>query len=682
MRQVALHSPLWHSDTELLAMADSLQQTGEIVWGGYKFNVGLPFRESDLDQGLPSSQLKFASLVVPELFLEAYRISGRREFFVSARDVILAWARYERQAWLPRGFLWNDHAVAARVPVLAQFWADYRNDPNFDSEVAREILEFALRTGSMLAKDSHFTFATNHGVMQNIALLHLSAAFPGLPGAENFTATAVKRLVPQFRYYINNEGVVLEHSAGYHRDGLSLMGMVLWHLSLHNVATPKSWISKYVRAQAFYSQLRRPDGSLPMFGDTHGEAETLGPLVAELDNDGRALKMDPKYDWRPRLAYALYPVAGFGIWWSGLEHWPGPAGMSQTVVTWSNFPGHGHKLMDELSVLYWANGQTWWSNVGYWPYGVNGRDDTTSWIGSNAPHWKGEGDDSGRVVQLLGAGRSDELAAIDLKRETTDGYRVRRQVVDFRGRLCVVLDAAFDTNGRRTQSVWRSFPDVIVEKGLNRSGYRLHTRNGMPAISVVFAGPDLDVREPAELYAGVEGAIAQQDGPRPTPAFRVSHASDGRWAAVVWSTSDDELQYDIIGMPSMATWRDPSNWELAIRTDEGEFVVRRTSMEVEVKDTDGRRHTVQLKDAGGITEERGNIQNALAAMKRQYTKHADLVEYRTKATYALILLLLIQEAFFLSYRRLRGRYYRGLRAFSLVCWIALGLWMPTFYFRT
>ena len=106
----------------------------------------MPFSVDDIDKGLPAWQLALASFRIPNILLNAYEASGRKEFLIMARDVILAWASYERSAWLPKGLLWNDHAIAARVPVLAKFWRHYRNHPDYDPEAARYILQLVARS--------------------------------------------------------------------------------------------------------------------------------------------------------------------------------------------------------------------------------------------------------------------------------------------------------------------------------------------------------------------------------------------------------------------------------------------------------------------------------------------------------------------------------------------------------
>ena len=84
-------------------------------------------------------------------------------------------------------------------------------------------MELADRTGARLAKPELYNSRTNHGIMQNIGLIQLAVAFPTLPRAEFFKTVGCTRIVKQMRYYVDPEGPVLEHSAGYHEFGRDLL---------------------------------------------------------------------------------------------------------------------------------------------------------------------------------------------------------------------------------------------------------------------------------------------------------------------------------------------------------------------------------------------------------------------------------------------------------------------------
>lgn len=281
--------------------------------------------------------------------------------------------------------------------------------------MAKDIFQLVARSGQLLAKPSHFTFATNHGVMQNLALWQICLAFPTLPNVEFYKQLALERMRDQMSFYINDEGVVLEHSAGYQKAGLEFIGMAFKHLTLMIVPIPEEWRVKYAKAKDFYAQLKRPDGSLPMFGDTGGAS--FRPFVTKVDSNGKSEILNYSKNWIPKQSGSLYPVAGYCVWWDGLDGWPNEEALSQTVVAWSYFPGHAHKHADEMSVLLWATKHNWWTNIGYWPYGPKGRSEAVSWAGSNAPHVVNEPNNSKRQTRLLGYGWSDSLAVTDLERK-------------------------------------------------------------------------------------------------------------------------------------------------------------------------------------------------------------------------------------------------------------------------
>ena len=187
----------------------------------------LPLRgyPADLQSGPPTYQLFMAGLSLERVLLAAWRETGERRWLETALARTLQLAAHEATRRHDQGFLWNDHAVASRPAVLIALWAALQNESDLRERHGAELLSFVLHTGRMLAKPSQFTVRTNHGVMQNIALLQLSAGFAGLPEAAQWRELADQRLRLQLGYYVSPEGVVLEHSAGYHALGTQLIGM-------------------------------------------------------------------------------------------------------------------------------------------------------------------------------------------------------------------------------------------------------------------------------------------------------------------------------------------------------------------------------------------------------------------------------------------------------------------------
>jgi len=236
---------------KLIASAEMVLQGKVAVPGVPSTTIGFPFDTDDLDKNGSGWQLFFARLSIPYILLSAYETTGRNDFLMAAKDAILGFASYERSAWLPKGYLWNDHAIAERISVLAKFWKLYRNHPDYQPEVARDLFQLAARSAELLSSPEHFTFATNHGIMQNLALWQICLTFPTLPGLESYKQLAFDRMQDQMRFYINDEGVVLEHSAGYQKVGLRFMGMAFNYLILLDMPIPAAWKAKYQKAEEF-----------------------------------------------------------------------------------------------------------------------------------------------------------------------------------------------------------------------------------------------------------------------------------------------------------------------------------------------------------------------------------------------------------------------------------------------
>ena len=166
------------SPAEETAIAEGILRGSLQLPGLPSASIGLPFSPEDLD-GLPSSlQLWFAGYGVQDVLLTAYANTGRDEFLALARDSILAWDTYERSAWLNRGYLWNDHATAARVRTLGEFWRLYRARPDYQPEVGRVVLEQAARYRAFLADPGQYTFATNPGSWRTLPCCSSSWPFP------------------------------------------------------------------------------------------------------------------------------------------------------------------------------------------------------------------------------------------------------------------------------------------------------------------------------------------------------------------------------------------------------------------------------------------------------------------------------------------------------------------------
>lgn len=655
-----------------VAVAEQLLR-GEVKIAGLEArHVTLPFAARDLDNGPIIWQLFVGRLTVPRVLVAAYRRSGDTRFLVAARDVVLAWADYEGRALFPRGLLWNDHAIAERVQVLSEFWLAYRNSPAYDPAVGRRVLRFAARSGEFLADSLQFTGTTNHGAMQNLALLHLSLAFPTLAESPAYARLAVRRLEQQLQFYVSPEGVILEHSAGYQRFGIQVLGTAMRYMTLAGLPIPPGWSRSYGQAKAMYGALRRPDGTLPLYGDTESPADLPGPLVAEPDPTGAYPPLQNRSDWRPFEDDALYPVAGYAIHWDGLAQWPEGQALAQTVVAWSSYPSRVHKHSDEMSVLYWAAGHSWWTNVGYWPYDA-GRGDAEGWNGSNAPHLRGEEATSPRATRLLRYRDDGPVTFLDLERRGPGSYVARRQVLGIRGEQWVVLDRVTGGDNGVTTTIWGTSPGTDLEPGGTPGNFTLRhppSGTGTSAWLVGVPTPALRVVQGSKApFAGWQ----MVEFPEPTRAIIQEQPGGDAWSVMAWSRpSLDPGAPRLTSAPTMTAWSGPERWQLALPLAGGSITVARAEDSLTVAGGGAPGITSTLVTPAPVDSAVTAIHQAFARVAASYPRFQDELPYRIKVTQALLALLLAQELMLLAWRRLARRPDTWLRLAAVGCWALVG----------
>jgi hypothetical protein len=518
--------------------------------------------------------------------------------------------------------------------------------------------------------------------MQNLALWHISIAFPFLPNNEYYKNLAFERMNEQMSFYISEEGVVLENSAGYHKKGLELLDISFRYLTLLNKPIPYNWITKYDKAKDFYIQLKRPDGSLPVFGDTRRKEDAPSLLYKNIPQFKKDKTPHNSGENILKKSFTLLPVSGYSVWWDQLKEWPFKNRLSQTVVIWSNFPGHGHKHADEMSVLLWAYGQTWWTNIGYLPYGTSEREEAISWIGSNAPHLVGEHQTIKRVTVLKYAGNSPDIAAIDLERNVQNEYKIRRQVINLFPNIWITIDHSTG-NKRPANTIWTTADNVNLQEGNNPGTF-------------IFGPSDNRTLELHKYILGSKGIRVYQNNSNlnsnvgleskkvaAASSIIIEQPAEESWSAVIWLIKNAQLGYsELSRQPVVKEWNGSENWQFLIPLPLDSIIVRREKARIilssEEKDTNHKE--LKLKK---YTEDAGrqrHIQLSFERAKQKYRKPDFSKSRRLKATYYLTGLLLLQMVASFFVKKVEQNYYYFFKIFSCLFWVGLIFFMQNFYF--
>jgi hypothetical protein len=611
--------------------------------------VEVPFVARNLVSGPPTHQLYVASLATAEILIDAWHATGEARYLEAARAELTAFARTDRWRLLPSGMLWNDHALAATIPVLIDYWDVLRTRAEPDLAHASEVLALVRRTAQRLARPQVYTFRTNHGLMQSLALLQVAAAFPALPEAASLRATGCERVAELVAYYLSPEGPVLEHSALYHVFGVALLRIADTLTARHGCPVAPDFDARLRAAERFAARLRYPDGSLPVYGNTdHADR------IDHVRTDGGPLD-------------DVLPASGLALW-----HDDGTD--ARTLVTWGHFPSRAHKLADDMSVVVWAGGRRWITTTGYWPYGLEGEVDAHGWRGSNAPHLPGEPPEGDRTVRLVGSAASDSVRVITLARSVVGGPgRIERTVVRVEGRRWYVVDATTPDAAAGHSTVW-TFPPNLRPDGVD-GDFVLHADDSGATARFALSG---ELARPVERVAGGRRPFAGwtvHDGrPTPSPSFVATTRGPGSVALASLDTSPSGVQEP--ATPSrLDVGARAGHW--SIRTDPASGVTRLAldADRFDVEFSDGRRETLVLRpEPAAAADARASVLAAYAGAQARHERFPYLLPWRIEATLIFAGLLVVQEGALWAIRRRRPRAALVLRIASVPSWLLLGAW--------
>jgi hypothetical protein len=686
LRQPIFHRTAVGADSRRYTEAAERLLRGEVQFDRLApIEVDVPFTAANLERGLPTHQLHLAGLATAAILLGAHDETGDDRYLRAAGKEIEAFAAIDRWTLVPRGLLWNDHALAAQVGLLADYWWRVRQRSDLAPEHARMVLSLVNRVTARLAKPELFTYRTNHGVMQNIALLQSSRAFPYLDPDRERARVACGRLTEQLRYYVSPEGPVLEHSAHYHFYGLYLLESFMQLALAEPCGLPAALAQRIARARAFAELLRRPDGSLPVFGNT--------------DHHDSSGDTSDESSWGPpRPTSRLFAASGYAVWWDGLQGGPAGDALAQTVTTWSRFPSNAHKHADDMSVGVWAGGRTWLAGTGYWPYGVRGVDGANGWRGSNAPHIVDEGRRSVAAARLVAAADSPRAHAIELERTARDGVtRINRQIIAIDGRLWLIVDSA--VSSRDSSRIARVF-GFGPERRLRRlaAGDFLIDVDGpgattpMPNPAPLGATPAARlsivgtvVRTPTIVDGQIEpfGGWAVTSGtPVAVPAIEVEQPAGTVVASVL--RVGDAPALAALPSPVLADDATPGSWSLRIEpadraTADGITTVRRRSRAIEITTADGRTETLDLIAQADAAAARSAVVSDYQRTVASWSPFPDLLHYRYQLTWWLLGLLCVQELLLWGSRHVLGRATSTLRLGIGLLWVIGGLGIAFVY---
>lgn len=291
-----------------------------------------------------------------------------------------------------------------------------------------------------------------------------------------------------------------------------------------------------------------------------------------------------------------------------------------------------------------------------------------------------EPNNSKRQTRLMGYGWSDSLAVTDLERKGPQEYVARRQVVHLKPNLWIVLDHTFGNENQRTTTTWTTSYHVNLSKGERPGSYILETKDSNVKLTKFIL-----TSEGAKIsqFKGSFSPFAGWESHKPASAIVIEQPANNSWAVAIWSIQDSvrpTLQFK--GPPSMECWKSPEKWKIVLPFASGVMNIWRKDNRVfvneDVRGSDSPKEII-LSEAPQLTNELADIHNGYENAARKYPRKRYSMARHSKATYFLLLVFLLQEVFFIIYRRMSKKYYTQLRTLNSLGWIFFGSWLYLVY---
>lgn len=283
-----------------------------------------------------------------ELLLLAFA-DGDEEAFSEALSVALSWLdRYGADEKLSdESFAWYDMSFPWRAQRLAFLLDLACRRANVSDKIILRLSHAMDEHFTAILSDDQFHGHNNHGFYQSLAALAAATRWREHPLAARVIEVSQARLAKLFDTLIDADGVLLEHSPGYHLSVLRL----LERAAAANLLTPEQLQRQEAMGRAL-AWFVMPDGKLAPFGDT-------SPTLFRQHESSGPVRFHRNAYRRPEgVRERHFDNAGF---------WVAREGDSALAVQ-AGFHSMTHKHADHGTFVLYENGNPLLVEAGFFPY--------------------------------------------------------------------------------------------------------------------------------------------------------------------------------------------------------------------------------------------------------------------------------------------------------------------------
>jgi hypothetical protein len=283
-------------------------------------------------------------------------------------------------------WVWNDDVASNRIMAQMGLGAARRKlglaTPDDELVLVRTVLQHA----AVLMDESRHNYSTNHGLMQNCALLAIALEYPEFDRNHAWLNTAIRRTERHMRETVSADGPFLERTPHYHWMATA---MNLWFVATCRQAHVdlEPWVEERARKMAAFTRsILQPDRSFPAIADTR-LSQVSGANVSWADLPDwpevaalrQALSPGPILPNIPGVQ--IWPDAGYFVLRAPAPAWDQDSALMATMIAGPRTLAHEH--FNALSLTLYANGRPLLEGPGYLGYFDPKRDVALATISQN-----------------------------------------------------------------------------------------------------------------------------------------------------------------------------------------------------------------------------------------------------------------------------------------------------------
>ncbi len=252
---------------------ETIRAADEICQNVFRFRrVGPVMFQDDIDWShCPQGNIDWTWDLNRHTYFEtlgrAYWYTGDERYVQKYRQLLLDWlqnnpASANQPSWV------SVFEVAFRINTW--IWAFYycRSSAAFDDETCLAVLKGLLAHGRYLDTNLELHVQNNHVLLEAKALAMAGLLFPEFRHAERWRQRGLEVLYQQIDVQVCSDGVHGERATHYHQAIAGELLELLVLMENNNLPVPQRILESLRRMVEFELWITKPDGLLPLFGDS------------------------------------------------------------------------------------------------------------------------------------------------------------------------------------------------------------------------------------------------------------------------------------------------------------------------------------------------------------------------------------------------------------------------------